>query len=126
MSQAILIAGIEYFRSSKMQSRYFDDDVPGQGVNVDEFLSPGGRPKEIRVKCLSGLAKEKALFARRRKLDLDLATSIKIVNFQANCEPDKVLSKMWKLIKNAKSVKIGKLRPNQKRGEKNNGDIMDG
>ena len=77
-----------------MQSRYFDDDVPGQGVNVDEFISPGGHRKEIRVKCLSGLAKEKALFTRRRKLDLDLATSIKFVNFQANCEPGKVLSKV--------------------------------
>ena len=117
MSQAILIAEIEYFRSSEMQSRYFDDDVPGQGVNVDEFLSPGGRRKEIRVNCLSDLAKEKALFARRRKLDLDLATSIKFVNFQASCEPDKILSKVWKFFKNAKSVKIGKLRPNQKRGE---------
>ena len=101
-----------------MQSRYFDDHVPGQGVNVEKFISPGGRRKEIRVKCLSGLAKEKALFTRRRKLDLDLATSIKFVNFQANCEPGKVLSKVWKLFKNAKSVKIGKLRPNQKRGEK--------
>ena len=109
-----------------MQSRYFHDEVPGQGVNVDEFISPWVRRKEIRVKCLSGLAKETDLFTRRRKLDLDLATSIKFVNFQANCEPGKVLSKVWKLFKNAKSVKIGKLRPNQKRGEKNNGDIMDG
>ena len=47
-----------------MQSRYFDDDVPRQGVNVDEFLSPGGRPKEIRVKCLSGLAKKKGLICK--------------------------------------------------------------
>ena len=52
MSQAILIAGIEYLRSSEMQSRYFDDDLPGQGFNVDDFIGPGGR----RVKCLSGLA----------------------------------------------------------------------
>ena len=62
MSQAILKAGIEYFISSEMQSRYFDDDLIGQSVNFNELISPGGRRKEIRVKCLSGLAKEKALF----------------------------------------------------------------
>ena len=89
-----------------------------QGVNVDKFISPGGRRKEIRVKCLSGLAKEKALFTRRRKIDLDLATSMKFVNFQANCEPSKVFYKVRKLSRNAKSVRIGilsKTKPEEKR-----------
>ena len=45
MSQATLEAGIEYFRLSEKQSRYFDEDLPGQGVNFEEFISPGGRRK---------------------------------------------------------------------------------
>ena len=119
MSQAVLRAGIEYFNSSEMQSRYFDEDIFGEGVNVDELISPGGRQKEIRVKSLSGFAKEKALFTRRRKLDLHLATSLKFVNFQANCEPGEVFSKVWKLFKNAKSVKIGKIKTKpEERSEK--------
>ena len=118
MPKFILIAGTEYFRSSEMQSRYFDDHVPGQGVNVNEFLSPGGRRKEIRVKCFKGFKKDKDLYRTRRQVDLDLATSIRFVNFQAKCEPGQVLAKVWKIFKNAKSIKLGKLRPNQKRGEK--------
>ena len=126
MPKVILIAGTEYFRSSEMQSRYFDDHVPGQGVNVNEFLSPGGRRKEIRVKCFEGFKKDKELYRTRRQVDLDLATSIRFVNFQANCEPGQVLAKVWKIFKNAKSIKLGKLRPNQKTGEKKNGVTMAG
>ena len=101
-----------------MQSRYFEDHLPGQGVNVNEFLSPGGRRKEIRVKCFEGFKKDKELYRTRRQVDLDLATSIRFVNFQAKCEPGQVLAKVWNIFKNAKSIKLGKLRPNQKTGEK--------
>ena len=101
-----------------MQSRYFDDHVPGQGVNVNKLLSPGGRRKEIRVKCFKSFKKDKELYRTRRQVDLDLATFIRFVNFQAKCEPGQVLAKVWKIFKNAKSIKLGKLRPNQKTGEK--------
>ena len=94
-----------------MQSTYFDDHVPGQGVNVNEFLGPAGRRKEIRVKCFEGFKKDKELYRTRRQVDLDLATSINFVNFQAKCEPGQVLAKVWKIFKNAKSIKLGKLRP---------------
>ena len=124
MPKVILIAGIEYFRSSEMRSRYFDDHVPG--VNFNEFLSPGGRRNEIRVKCFDVFKKDKELYRTRRQVDLDLATSIRFDNFQAKCEPEQVLAKVWKIFTNAKSIKLGKLRPNQKTGEKNNGVTMAG
>ena len=101
-----------------MQSRYFDDHVPGQGINVNDFLGPGGRRKEIRGKCFEGFKKDKEWYRTRRQVDLDLATSIRFVNFPAKCEPGQVLAKVWKIFKNAKSIKLGKLRPNQKTGEK--------
>ena len=81
-------------------------------------MSQGGRRKEIRVKCFEGFKKDKDLYRARRQVDLDLATSIRFVNFQAKCEPGQVLAKIWKIVKNAKSIKLGKLRPNQKTGEK--------
>ena len=48
-----------------------------------------------------------------------MALSIKFSNYQANCEPKEVLAKVKKLFKKTDSVKLGKLRPNQKRGPKN-------
>ena len=116
-SKVILIARIEYFRSSEMQSTYFEDHVSGQGVNVNDFLSPGGRRKEIRVKCFEGFKKDKDFYRTRRQFDSDLATSIRFVNFQAKCELGQLLAKVWKIFKNAKSIKLGKLRPNQKTGK---------
>ena len=126
MPKVILIAGIEYFRSSEMQSSYFDDHVPAKGVKVNEFLSPGGRRKEIRVKCFEGFKKDKDLYRTRRQVDSDLATSIRFVNIQAKCEPGQVLAKFWKIICNARSIKLGKLRLSLKTGEKNNGVTMAG
>ena len=62
---------------------------------------------------------DKCLFKRRPEVDLGLASSITFVNFRANCQPGKVLAKVSKPFKEAKSVKVGKLRPNQKKGFKN-------
>ena len=116
-----IATGIEYFRSRQMSASTSDDDVPRQDLYDDEFVYPGGKLKKIRAKCLKDLNSkdDKCLFKRRREVDLGLATSIKFVNFRANCQPGKVLAKVSKLFKEAKSVKVGKLRPNQKKGLKN-------
>ena len=42
--------------------------LPGQGVNVNEFLSPGGRRKEIRVKCFQGFKKTRTYIGQDVKL----------------------------------------------------------
>ena len=98
-----------------MSASTSNDDVPRQDLYDDEFVYPGGKLKKIRAKCLKDLNSkdDKCLFKRRR--EVGLATFIKFVNFRANCQPGKVLAKVSKLFKEAKSVKIGKLRPNQKR-----------
>ena len=103
-----------------MHSRYFEDDIPGSGINANEFLSPGGNKKAIRIKCLENLKvkKEDFLMKSRRCVNFEHATSLKFRNFKAKCEPKKVLSTVLKLFKSAKSVKLGKLRPNQKKGIK--------
>ena len=116
-----IATGIEYFRSRQMSASTSDDDVPSQDLYDDEFVYPGGKLKNIRAKCLKDLNSkdDKCLFKRRREVDLGQATSIKFVNFRANCQPGKVLAKVSKPFKEARSVIVGKLRPNQKKGLKN-------
>ena len=100
-----------------MHSRYFEDDIHGSGINANEFLSPGGNKKAIRIKCLENLKvkKEDFLLKSRRCVNFEHATSLKFRNFKAKYEPKKVLITVLKLFKSAKSVKLGKLRPNQKK-----------
>ena len=100
-----------------MHSRYFEDDIHGSGINANEFLSPGGNKKAIRIKCLENLKvkKEDFLMKSRRCVNFEHATSLKFRNFKAKYEPKKVLITVLKLFKSAKSVKLGKLRPNQKK-----------
>ena len=98
-----IATGIEYFRSRQMSASTSDDGVPRQDLYDDEFVYPGGKLKKIRAKCLKDLNSkdDKCLFKRRREVDLGLATSIKFVNFRANCQPGKVLEKVSKLFKEA-------------------------
>ena len=104
-----------------MSASTSDDDIHRQDLYDDEFVYPGGKLKNLRAKCLKDLNSkdDKCLFKRRRQVDLGLATSIKFVNFRANCQPGKILAKDCKLFKEAKPLKVGKLRPNQKKGLKN-------
>ena len=47
-----------------------------------------------------------------------MANFIKCFNFRAACQPKKVFAKVSKLFKNVKSVKVGKMRPEKKKGDK--------
>ena len=77
--------------------------------------------KAIRKQCVANLKhKDDGLFIKRRsKWNLDMALSIKFSSYNTDCEPKEVLEKVRKFSKKADSVKLGKLRPNQKRGPKN-------
>ena len=103
-----------------MHLRYFEGDIPGSGINANKFLSPGGNKKAIRIKCLENLKvkKEDFLMKSGRCVKFEPATSLKFRIFKAKCEPKKVLSTVLKLFNSAKSVKLGKLWPNQKKGMK--------
>ena len=101
-----------------MSASASDDDVPRQDLYDDEFVYPGDKITKIRAKCLKDLDSEndKCFFKRRRQVDLGLATSINFVIFRANCQTGKVLAKVFEFFNKAKSVKVGKLRPNQQKG----------
>ena len=84
--------------------------------------------KAIRKQFTANLKqKDYGLFIKgRNRWNPDMALAVKFSNYQSNCEPKEVLARVKKLFKKTDSVKLGKLRPNQKRAKKINDGIMGG
>ena len=113
---------------SDQMDKIEEGQAVGSAVFVEEMEKPGGEWKAGRVENFK-LAKEEKeerakLWRARRKIEEMLPLSFKFVGFDAkNVEPEQVVNTVAKLSVGVDSVKLGKLRPNQKKRRIYNGWI---
>ena len=97
-----------------------EGQAAGSAFFVEEMEKPGGEWKAGRVENIK-LAKEEKegrakLWRARRKIEEMLPLSFKFVGFDAKkVEPEQVMNTVAKLFVGVDNVKLGKLRPNQKK-----------